>query len=213
MIRGVAIAAAFFSLVSASAVATAADDAALSDALAWIKRVDGQITKPKYGALTQKELETLSELRIGGHRKSDKKHIFVPAEEFKHLAALPALTKLHLGENDGLTDEAMVHVGKLTGLKELVLWDAPLTDAGLAHVANLKGLTSLDLAFATKITTAALPTIVQLPNLERLVISGTQINDVSLLAKAPKLQFLQVGKLNPRGLDELKQANPKLEIK
>ena len=133
-----------------------ADDAALAEAFAWIKRCDGSITKPKYANLTLEQLPTLTELQIGGHRKSDKKHLFVPADEFKHLAALPNLTKLHLGENDGLTEEAMVHVGKLTNLKELILWDAPMPDAALQHIVGLKNLTSLDLAFATQITTSSI---------------------------------------------------------
>ena len=174
---------------------------------------DGKITKPKYANLTLDQAATMTELQIGGHRKSDKKHLFVPAEEFKYLAALPMLTKLHLGENDGVSEEAMVHVGKLTQLRELILWDAPTTDAGLKPIVNLKNLTTLDLAFATQITTAALADIVQLPNLENLTIPGTKIDDVSSLAKAPKLKMLKVGKLNPRGIDELKKAKPDLEIK
>lgn len=190
-----------------------ADDAALAEAFAWIKKCDGSITKPKYANLTLEQLPALTELQIGGHRKTDKKHLFVPADEFKHLAALPKLTKLHLGENDGLTEEAMAHVGKLTNLKELILWDAPMPDAALKHIVGLKNLTSLDLAFATQITTAALAYIVQLPNLENLTIPGTKIDDVAPLAKAPKLVMLKVGKLAPRGIEELKRAKPKLEIK
>lgn len=184
----------------------------LEETFAWIKQLDGNITKPKYANLTFEQLRTMTDLQIGGHRKSDKKHISVPLEDFRHLAALPALTKLHLGENDGATDEAMVYVGKLTGLKELILWDSPLTDAGFKHLTNLKELRTLDLAFATKVTTAALADIVQLPNLENLTIPGTKIDDVSPLAKAPKLKMLKVGKLTPGGIDALKKAKPDLQI-
>jgi len=193
---------------------TAANDAvpSLDDTFAWIKQLDGKMTRPRNANLTLEQLRTMTDLQIGGHRKSDKKHIVVPLEEFKHLAALPALTKLHLGENDGTTDEAMIYVGKLTGLKELILWDSPLTDAGFKHLTNLKELRTLDLAFATKVTTAALTNIVQLPNLENLTISGTKISDVSPLVKAPKLKMLKVGKLMPGGIDELKKAKPDLQI-
>src|SRR5436190_6708625 len=188
------IAAAVLSSAFALQAPASADDAALAEAFAWIKKCDASITKPKYPNLTLEQCREMTDLQIGGHRKSDKKHLFVPADEFKHLAALPKLTKLHLGENDGLTEEAMVHVGKLTNLTELILWDAPMPDAALKHIVGLKNLTSLDLAFATQITTASLAYIVQLPNLENLTIPGTKIDDVAPLAKAPKLVMLKVGK-------------------
>jgi hypothetical protein len=111
-------------------------------ALAWIKRVDGELTKPRYAKLTLDQLSKLEELQLGGHRKSDNKHLFVPAAEFHHLTALKGLKKLHLGENDGVTDAAVVHVGNLTGLRSLVLWDAPMTDDGLKHLLPLKELST-----------------------------------------------------------------------
>ncbi len=186
--------------------------ATLEETLAWIKRVDGELKKPRYAQLTPDELRSMKELRLGGHRKSDNKHLFVKAEEFKHLAALPGLTKLHLGENDGVTDDALVHVGKLTGLTELILWDAPMTDAGVRRLVQLKELIHLDLAFATKVTTAALDDIVRLPKLEKLTLAGTKVNDVSALSKHPGLRELKLGKLKPAGIDDLKKANPKLMV-
>lgn len=191
-----------------------ADDAAPSqaEAFAWIKRVDGEVTKPRYASLTIEQVPTLVELRIGGHRKSDKKHLFIKPEEFKHLTALPALKKLHLGENDGVTDEGLVYVGKLTGLQELVLWDAPMTDDGMKHLTKLSELTSLDLAFATKLTTASLEPISQLPKLEKLTLAGTKVDDVSVLSKATALRELHLGKLRPAGIEKLQAANPKLMI-
>lgn len=185
----------------------------LSETLTWIKRVDGELVKPRYADLTVAQLKDLKELQLGGHRKSDKKHLFVKPEEFGHLTTLTGLTKLHLGENDGVTDEALAHVGKLTGLRELVLWDAPMTDAGVKHLVSLKDLTSLDLAFATKITNAALEDIVKLSNLEKLTLSGTKVTDVSPLAKLTKLKELKTGKNKVQGIDEVKKANPNLQLK
>lgn len=190
-----------------------ADDPALPATLAWLKRVDGELKKPRYANLTLEQLQSATELQLGGHRASDNKHLAVKAEELHHLVALKNLTKLHLGENDGVTDEALVHVGKLTGLKELILWDAPITDAGIKHLAPLKELTSLDLAFATKIGTPALADIVQLPKLEKLNLAGTKVDDVSSLSKLTTLQELKLGKLTPKGLEELKKARPALQVK
>lgn len=92
--------------------------------------------KPRYAALTPADLGTLAELQLGGHRKSDNKHLYAAPEGFQHLSGFPALTKLNLGENDGATDAALVHVGKLTGLKELVLWDAPVTGCSCIERRN-----------------------------------------------------------------------------
>jgi hypothetical protein len=192
---------------------SAGDEITLADTLAWIKRVDGELIKPRYATLTLDQLQSVSELRLGGHRKSDKKHLYVPPMEFKHLLALPGLKKLNLGENDGVTDEALVHVGKLTGLTELVLWDAPMTDAGVKHLVALKELTDLDLAFATKLTTNIVADLALLPKLQRLNLAGTQVKDVSGLAKAPHLKELKLGKLKPAGMDTLKKANPNLVVK
>lgn len=185
----------------------------LEQTLAWVRRVDGELTKARYADLTLDKLKALTELRLGGHRKSDNKHLFVEPAEFRHLAPLTGLTKLHLGENDGATDEALAHIGKLSGLKALVLWDAPITDAGLKHLAGLRELTDLDLAFATKLTTAALPHIAALPKLERLNIAGTKVDDVSALAAVRTLTELKLGKLKPAGVEAVTKANPRLVVK
>ncbi len=129
------------------------------------------------------------------------------------MLALTQLKKLHLGENDGVTDEALVYVGKLTGLSELILWDSPITDAGIKHLAPLKELTNLDLAFATKLTTACLADITHLPKLELLVLGGTKVDDVSSLSQLAALKELRLGKLMPKGLDDLKKAKPALTVK
>lgn len=201
-------------LVTCTSIASAFDTVpTLEESFAWVKRVDGELKKSRYAELTLAQLKDLPELQLGGHRKSDNKHLFVPPADFKFLVPLTSLKKLHLGENDGVTDEALVHVGKLTGLKELVLWDAPMTDSAVRHIATLTELTSLDLAFATKLTTASLDDIVRLPKLEKLNIAGTKVDDVSKLSKLKTLKELKLGKLMPRGIDELKKANPALEIK
>jgi hypothetical protein len=211
---GCMLAVAFVSAaVNCSNVRSADDVPSLAESLAWLKRMDGELKKPRYAELTLEQLKTMTELRLGGHRASDNKHLFVKPEELKHLIALPHLKKLHLGENDGVTDAALVHVGKLTGLSELVLWDSPITDAGIKHLTPLKELTNLDLAFATKLSTACLADIVQFPKLELLVLSGTKVDDVSSLSQLATLKELRLGKLMPRGLDDLKKARPALIVK
>lgn len=198
---------------NAALTGAAGGTSSLDETLNWLKRVDGELKKPRYADLGIDQLKSMTDLQLGGHRKSDSKHLFVNPMEFRHLAPLSGLRKLHLGENDGVTDEALVYVGKLTGLRELILWDAPLTDAGVKHLVPLKELTNLDLAFATKVTTAALTDIAQLPKLQKLNLAGTKVKDVSPLSTLSELKELRLGKLMPAGIDKLKAANPLLVVK
>lgn len=181
-------------------------------ALAWLQGIDAQFEKPRLPGLTVDNLATLTEVNLGGHRKSDKKHIHIPADGFRHLAALPALRKATLWEIDGLDDSALAHIGKVTGLRELELGDAAITSAGLKHLRGLQSLVFLGLGWTKDVTDAGLPDIVALPNLETLVLSGTKVTDAGLaqLAKLPKLKELRLAAMpgvTDAGLMKLKSAS------
>jgi internalin A len=167
------------------------------DALAWLKSVDEQFKQPRLTGLTVEKLKTLTEVNLGGHRKSDNKHIAIPAAEFRHLAALPALRKATLWEIDGLDDSALAHIGKVATLRELELGDAAITSAGLKHLRGLRELTFLGLGWTKDVTDAGLPELAALPNLEVLVLSGTKVTDAGLahLSKLSKLREVRLGTL------------------
>jgi internalin A len=178
-------------------LASAAEPAGQSsaqEALAWLKNVDGQLKKSKLADLTIEQLATLGEVTLGGHRKSDNKHISISAEQFQHLNALPSLRKLVLWENDGVTDDALVHVGKLTNLRELELGDAPISSIGIKQLPGLKSLTFLSLAFTRDVGDSAMPDIAGLPNLEVLLLSGTKVTDAGLkqVATMKKLREIRL---------------------
>lgn len=180
-------------------------------ALAWLKSIDEQFKQPRLPGLTVEKLKTLTEVNLGGHRKSDNKHIAIPAAEFRHLAALPALRKAMLWEIDGLDDSALAHIGKVTTLRELELGDAAITSAGLKHLRGLQSLTFLGLGWTMDVTDAGLPELVALPNLEVLVLSGTKVTDAGLaqLAKFPKLKEVRLAALpqvTDAGLMKLKDC-------
>lgn len=215
------------------------------DTLKWLKSLDtnplSAQKQPRFPDLTLEHLLTLKELRLGGHRASDGKHVFIDGRELRHLEGLPSLEKLNLGEVDGLSDEAMVFVGKLTTLKELDLGDAAISSAGLRPLTKLKQLTRLQLGWTrdvgdaglpliaklanleslglggTKVTDAGLPVLAALPNLKELALPGTAVTDrgIASLAGCRALTTLTLGaksKVTPKGIDALKRALPNLAV-
>lgn len=215
------------------------------DALAWLKSLDAKPEsaqkQPRFPNLTVEDLKTMKEVRLGGHRASDGKHVFIEAAGFKHLLALPALEKANLVEIDGLTDEALVPIGKIAGLKELNLGDAAVTNAGLKSLSGLKELMRLDLGWTkdvgdagmpfllklkklevlglggTKVTDAGLPVLAALPALKELYLMGTPVTDRGLdsLAGCKGLTLVQVNnkmKTTPQGIDRLKKALPNCTV-
>src|SRR5262245_36515803 len=108
------------------------------ETLAWLKsldsRPDSAQKQPRFPNLTVDDLKSMKDIKLGGHRASDNKHVFIPAAEFKFLLGLPALEDANLVEIDGLTDESLVFIGKLQGLKTLNLGDAQVTNEGLKHL-------------------------------------------------------------------------------
>ncbi len=215
------------------------------DTVAWLKSLDTRPEsaqkQPRFPSLTVEDLKTLKEIRLGGHRASDGKHVFIAAAEFKNLAGLPALEKCNLVEIDGLTDEALVHVSKLTTITELNLGDAGVTNAGMPLIAKLKGLRRLDLGWTKDVGDASMPVLAKLPKLESLGLGGTKITDAGLpvLAAFPALKELALPgtavtdkglqslagcknlatltlnkkmKVTQAGIDRLKKALPSLNV-
>ena len=170
----------------------------LEAAHAWLKSLDvkpeSAQKQPRFAALTVEDLRTLKEIRLGGHRASDGKHVFIAAAEFRFLAALPALEKANLGEVDGFTDEALGHVAKIPTLTELDLGDAWVTDAGLKALASLKKLRRLQLGWTKDVGDAGLHFVLACANLEFLGLGGTKVTDAGLplLAKLPRLKELHL---------------------
>jgi len=93
-----------------------------------------------------------------------------------------------------LTDDVIVHVGRLTQLQELILTDSSVGDVGLAHLSGLTRLSSLDLRF-TLVTDTGLVHLKRLTALESLDLSRNRITDAGLahLKALRKLTTLKIG--------------------
>lgn len=169
-----------------------------AETLAWLKSLDTRAEsaqkQPRFPTLTVDDLSTLKEIKLGGHRVSDNRHVFIPAAEFRFLLGLPALEKANLVEIDGLSDEALVFIGKIPGLKLLNLGDGQITTAGLKPLTGLRELESLDLGWTKDVGDEALPLLRPLPRLRVLGLGGTKITDAGLptLASFPALKELRL---------------------
>ena len=93
-----------------------------------------------------------------------------------------------------LTEDVIVHVGRLAQLQKLDMTDASVGDVGLAHLSGLTRLSSLDLRF-TLVTDAGLVHLKRMTSLESLDLSRNRITDAGLahLKALRKLTTLKLG--------------------
>jgi hypothetical protein len=113
------------------------------------------------------------------------------------LARLKGMTSLRvlLLKETQATDEGLRHIGKLTGLEKLFIWDARgVTDAGVAHLADLKNLKNVHIN-NSNLTDEGLAALSQLPRVETLSLQGNRFSDAGLarLAGAERLKGLYLG--------------------
>lgn len=95
-------------------------------------------------------------------------------EHLQVLQSIKPIALLRL-KNTGITDAALISVGKLTGLKRLDLSGTAITDAGLKHLADLQELESLNL-FSTAVTDTGLDAVRGWPALKQLLVWRTKVS-------------------------------------
>lgn len=241
MIKMAAAVAAGLVLVGAQADRKNGKTPTVQETLAWLKKLDtNKKSAEQFAALTADELKNLTAIRLGGHRQSDGKHVYIAPDEFRYLAPLSALKELDLTEAEGTTDAAMAHLGKLAGLTKLQMGDGQCTGAGLRHLEKLKDLVHLDLGWALNVDDSGMPSVVKLQKLEFLNLSASKVTDagIALLARLPNLKELQLNKtsvtdagilalrscrtlgtlglknskVSPKAIAELKKALPNLNV-
>ncbi|MGB0587211.1 MAG: leucine-rich repeat domain-containing protein [Limisphaerales bacterium] len=121
-------------------------------------------------------------------------------------ADLEKITALNFKNQDITVRGALEELAKFQNLKELVLKDTKITDAGLKEVAKLQQLERLSL-WGTKITDEGLKDVAKLQQLEGLLLGNSQITDAGLkeLAKLQKLEILDLSRtqITDAGLKEV----------
>jgi hypothetical protein len=112
-------------------------------------------------------------------------------------------------------DDFAKHVGELTGLRVVLLDEAPITDNGLAHLKRLTNIRTLWLD-RTQISDNGLAHLARMTELQRLQLDRTQITDAGLqhLTGLTELKWLDLRftHVTDEGIKKLQQALPNCEI-
>jgi Leucine-rich repeat (LRR) protein len=104
----------------------------------------------------------------------------LPADAEKIQQAIPLIPRLGYltsfsGINTPITDDVLLSVGRVKSLVNVDLSGTEITDVGVGHLVGLRRIASLTLA-DSKVTSACLKDLGELPNLEILNLSK---NDIS----------------------------------
>ena len=106
---------------------------------------------------------------------------FAPCDDiFAQLAGQSGIKQLLLQRTQA-TDRGLEHVGRMTGLEALYIWDAAsITDAGVAHLAGLKNLQKIHID-NSQITDQSLVLLSSLPKIEELSLQSGHFSDEGFL--------------------------------
>jgi Leucine-rich repeat (LRR) protein len=136
---------------------------------------------------------------LGELRRLQLSQVRVTDASLAELAKLPKLQSLEIHGDDRFTKDVTADGLKaLTGaaeLRELFLWDFPMTEEGVKHLATMKGLRALHL-YNTPVSDGDLKHLAALSGLEYLVLtnSHSRITEAGVkhLAALKELRTLQL---------------------
>jgi len=149
-------------------------------------------------------------------KRFDNANVLACDEVLARVSRLPGLKVLLLKETQA-TDEGLRHIGRMTGLEELFIWDArSVTDAGISHLAGLKSLKNIHIS-RSNLTDASLALLSSLPSIETLSLQQNRFTDEGLarLTGKDRLKRLYIGigdlRVTDAGLAQLNDFT-KLEV-
>jgi Leucine-rich repeat (LRR) protein len=118
-----------------------------------------------------------------------------PCDDLLARLARQSGLKFLLLKKSQATDGGLKHIGAMTGLEELYIWDATaVTDAGVAHLARLNNLKKIHIN-GSKITDESLVLLSSLPSIESLSLQENHFSDkgFSCLKGEKRLKDLWAG--------------------
>jgi hypothetical protein len=135
-------------------------------------------------------------------------HPWLTDDDLVHLRPLKGLRRLRLWGQ--FTDAGLACLAGMNDLEVLVLEDVQLTDAGVANMQALRQLTVLN-SLRSKISDIGLENLGHLTALEAIRLEGSRISDSGLihLRSLPALRELDLSEtsITDAGLDHLKELN------
>lgn len=131
------------------------------------------------------------------------------------LSGMPALVKLTLWDNPGLSDAGMEQIATRAGLRSLRLPRTRVTNDGLQPLAVLDQLEELDIR-QTRVTAEGLDALTGLP-LKDLELGSKRLTDdaiepLSEIHTLRRLVFTKHAAVSPEGLERLRAALPQCEV-
>ena len=134
---------------------------------------------------------------------------------FTALHALPHLRRFVLNKS-GVTDKELNAIVGCKEIRELVIPESTVTDAGLPDLTKLTRLEALDLSDAVKITDKGMAVVKTMERLETLHLNKTSITDKGLLELKPLegLRALSVGgtKVTQAAAEKFPDEMPNLRV-
>jgi hypothetical protein len=133
-----------------------------------------------------------------------------------HVGKLRQLESLHLGGRGKITDAGLAEIERLSNLNELYVNYDAIGDAGLAQLSGLTRLECLAAHGCAAITDSGLAHLTTMNKLKSLYLSGTAVSDagVKYLTALRGLKELDISNagVTDAGVIELQRALPELEI-
>jgi hypothetical protein len=127
-------------------------------------------------------------------KRFDNRNVRACDEILALASRLPGLEILLLKETQA-TDKGLRHIGKMTGLEELFIWDATsVTDAGVGHLRSLQNLKKVHIS-KSKLTDRGLALLGGLPSIRELSLQQNHFSDDGLarLGGRDRLKRLYLG--------------------
>lgn len=114
-----------------------------------------------------------------------------------YLRAVKGLRVLSL-DGSRITDAGLAHVKRVSALNVLSLANTDVTDGGLAHLAGMTTLRELDLS-GTLVTDAGLTHLNELVHLRTLTVAGTEVSSEGAKALRRSLPRCRIRGATPAG--------------
>ena len=115
------------------------------------------------------------------------------------LSQLDFVTSVNADGAQGLSDDGLLHLGRMPQLEELSLsgWHVPFTDRGLAMLPRLTSLRRFSIEWAQRISDAGVAKLAACERLESVDLMGTPTGDGAIAALRGKrdLQRFKTGRL------------------